>query len=91
MIVCNALRNTNQSFPVYSVAPTVTDYLYPSAKAPLSPEEPKTGGGKCFCALIHLFNKFLIICYVHGHLLCPWNMKVQVVVLVLQLNSLEEQ
>ncbi|XP_035578861.1 target of Nesh-SH3 isoform X1 [Zalophus californianus] len=29
-----------------ALAPTVTDYLYPSAKAPLSPEEPKTGGGK---------------------------------------------
>ncbi|XP_004772002.1 target of Nesh-SH3 isoform X2 [Mustela putorius furo] len=26
-----------------ALAPTVTDYLYPSAKAPLSPEEPKTG------------------------------------------------
>ncbi|XP_058587579.1 target of Nesh-SH3 isoform X31 [Neofelis nebulosa] len=25
-----------------AIAPTVTDYLYPSAKAPLSPEEPKT-------------------------------------------------
>ncbi|XP_064440260.1 target of Nesh-SH3 isoform X32 [Mirounga angustirostris] len=26
-----------------ALAPTVTDYLYPSAKTPLSPEEPKTG------------------------------------------------
>ncbi|XP_022357769.1 target of Nesh-SH3 [Enhydra lutris kenyoni] len=26
-----------------ALAPTVTDYLYPSAKAPLSPEETKTG------------------------------------------------
>ncbi|XP_047730818.1 target of Nesh-SH3 isoform X15 [Prionailurus viverrinus] len=25
-----------------AIAPTVTDYLYPSAKAPLSPEEPET-------------------------------------------------
>lgn len=67
MTVCNALPITNQPFPVYSVAPTVTDYLYPSAKAPLSPEEPKTGGGKNFHALIHLFKKVLIsICYAHG-------------------------
>lgn len=61
------LPTTNQPFPVCSLAPTVTDYLYPSAKTPLSPEKPKTAGGKGFHALIHLFNKNLIhICYVHG-------------------------
>lgn len=67
MTTCYALPTTNRPFPVYSIAPTVTDYLYPSAKAPPSPEEPKTEGGKGFHALIHLFNKFLIsVCHVHG-------------------------
>lgn len=81
---CHRLPSTNQTFPVSSLALAETDYVYPTAKAPLKPEEPKTEGSKGFHALIHLFNKFLIsVSY-------PWHMNVQALALALQLNRYEE-
>lgn len=50
---CYGLPNTNQTFPVCSLASAETDYVYPTAKAPLRPEEPKTEGGKGLHAFIY--------------------------------------
>lgn len=55
--VCFGLPTTNQPFP-FLLAPAKTDYVYPTAKAPLWPEEPKTEGSKGFNAWIHFFYTF---------------------------------
>ncbi|XP_021573783.1 target of Nesh-SH3 [Carlito syrichta] len=37
-----------------TIAPAETDYVYPTAKAPLRPEEPKTEGGKVMESITHV-------------------------------------
>lgn len=52
---------------VSSLASAETDYVDPTSKAPLRPEEPKTDGGKGFHALIGLIKQYLVhVYYVHG-------------------------
>lgn len=54
---CYGLPTTNQTFPASSLASAETDYVYPSAKSPLRPEEPKTDWGKGFHAFTHLIQQ----------------------------------
>ena len=51
------LPATNQAFPASPLASAETGHVYPTAKAPLRPEEPKTEGGKGFHALIRVIQQ----------------------------------
>lgn len=68
IIVRHGLTPLLTSHPISSLVPSESDYVYPTAKAPLRPGEPKTESGKAFHTLLHLLDKFLIgIYYVCGN------------------------